>query len=61
MRTMIDFSDVENGLNITPSGQSGHVLSPHYDDQAEVYAQREFRKQTLRIDGNWKTLVFKKQ
>jgi len=61
MRTMIDFSDVENGLNITPSGQSGHVLSRHYDDQSKVYAQREFRKQTLRIEGNWRTLVFKKQ
>ena len=47
MRTMIDFADVENGLNITPSGQSGHLMSEHYDDQAPLYARREFRPQTL--------------
>ena len=59
MRTMVDFADVENGLNITPSGQSGHLLSPHYDDQAAIYAQRKFRKQTLSVNDAWKTLVMK--
>ncbi len=58
MRTMVDFADVENGLNITPSGQSGHLLSPHYDDQAELYAQRQFREQTLTIREGWRKLVF---
>jgi penicillin amidase len=58
MRTMVDFADVENGLNITPSGQSGHLLSPHYDDQAELYAQRHFREQTLTIREGWRKLVF---
>ena len=57
MRTMVDFADVENGLNITPSGQSGHVLSRHYDDQAELYAQRSFRSQTLRINNDWRKLL----
>jgi penicillin amidase len=57
MRTMVDFSDVENGLNITPSGQSGHLLSPHYDDQAELYAQRKFREQTLTTRDNWRKLI----
>ncbi len=57
MRTMVDFADVENGLNITPSGESGHLLSPHYDDQAPLYARREFRKQTLHVDKQWKTLL----
>ncbi|MFM9005324.1 MAG: penicillin acylase family protein [Flavobacteriales bacterium] len=56
MRTMVDFSDVDNGLNITPSGQSGHLLSKHYDDQASLYAQRDFRPQTLRIEPSWRTL-----
>ena len=57
MRTMIDFADVENGLNITPSGQSGHVLSRHYDDQAKLYAQRSFRSQTLLINKDWRKLL----
>jgi penicillin amidase len=61
MRTMIDFADVENGLNITPSGQSGHVLSRHYDDQAELYANREFRRQTLQVESNWRLLLLKGQ
>ncbi len=57
MRTMVDFSDVENGLNITPSGQSGHLLSPHYDDQAELYAQRKFREQSLTTREKWRKLI----
>jgi penicillin amidase len=57
MRTMVDFSDVEHGLNITPSGQSGHVLSKHYDDQADPYARREFREQTLVVDSKWRKLL----
>jgi penicillin amidase len=57
MRTMVDFSDVENGVNITPVGQSGHLISPHYDDQAELYAQRKFRAQTLSIQKNWRQLI----
>ena len=57
MRTMVDFADVENGLNITPSGQSGHVLSRHYDDQTELYAQRSFRSQTLLINNDWRKLL----
>jgi penicillin amidase len=57
MRTMIDFGDAENGLNITPSGQSGHLLSSHYDDQAPLYARREFRTQTLQINDRWRNLL----
>ncbi len=57
MRTMIDFSDVEHGLNITPSGQSGHLLSEHYDDQAKHYARREFRDQSLAINSKWRKLL----
>ncbi len=58
MRTMIDFAEVESGLNITPCGQSGHVLSMHYDDQEALYAAREFRKQSLQVDPSWRSLTF---
>lgn len=57
MRTMIDFADVENGLNITPSGQSGHLMSDHYDDQAPIYAKREFRAQSLNTVSCRKKLI----
>ena len=37
MRIGIDFADVGNAESILPTGQSGNVFSPHYDDQAAMY------------------------
>jgi penicillin amidase len=47
MRIIVDFQDVRNGWNITPSGQSGHLMSPFYDDQHDLYAQQGFREQHM--------------
>ncbi len=49
MRIIVDFNDVRHGYNITPSGQSGHFLSPYYDDQAEDYHHQQFRIQTMEM------------
>ncbi|WP_411030552.1 penicillin acylase family protein [Spongiimicrobium sp. 3-5] len=46
-RRIIDFSDIENAISILPTGQSGNPFSSHYDDQAEMYVQGEFRKMML--------------
>lgn len=46
-RRVIDFADIENSMSILPTGQSGNPFSPHYDDQAEMYARGEFRKMML--------------
>ncbi len=46
-RRVIDFSDIENSVSILPTGQSGNPLSPHYEDQAEMFAKGEFRKMML--------------
>ena len=46
-RRIIDFSDVENSVSILPTGQSGNPLSEHYDDQAEMYVNGEFRKMMM--------------
>ncbi|MGI9547089.1 MAG: penicillin acylase family protein, partial [Flavobacteriaceae bacterium] len=46
-RRVIDFSDIENGLGILPTGQSGNPLSRHYRDQAEMYNKGEYRKMML--------------
>jgi len=46
-RRVIDFSDVENGKAILPTGQSGNVFSKHYKDQAEKYLKGEFVKMML--------------
>ena len=47
MRIVMDFSDIENAISILPTGQSGNVMSDHYDDQAEMYAAGEFRKMRM--------------
>ncbi|MCG8636603.1 MAG: penicillin acylase family protein [Desulfobacterales bacterium] len=38
IRMMVDFSDIERSTFISPPGQSGHYLSPFYDDLAETWA-----------------------
>ncbi|ADV50899.1 Acyl-homoserine-lactone acylase [Cellulophaga algicola DSM 14237] len=46
-RRIIDFSDVENSISILPTGQSGNMLSNHYQDQAKMYVNGEFRKMMM--------------
>lgn len=46
-RRVIDFSDIENSISILPTGQSGNPFSPHYEDQAEMFVNGEFRKMML--------------
>lgn len=41
-RRVIDFSDVEGSMSISPTGQSGNPLSDHYKDQARKYVDGEF-------------------
>ncbi len=47
-RRIVDFEDVRNNSwSILPTGQSGNVFSPHYNDQAEMYARGEYRKKLM--------------
>ena len=41
-RRVIDFSDIEGGISILPTGQSGNPLSEHYKDQAQKYVDGDF-------------------
>ncbi len=47
MRILLDFTDIENSLSINPTGQSGYFMNPHYQDQALMYVNGEFRKQKM--------------
>lgn len=47
MRIIVDYHDVRKGWNITPSGQSGHLMSPFYDNQHDLYALQGFREQHM--------------
>ena len=47
-RIGIDFADVDGAESILPTGQSGNVFSPFYDNQAPLYHSGQFRK--MRMD-----------
>jgi penicillin amidase len=47
MRIIVDFAHVDSALNITPCGQSGHIMSKHYGDQAVNYRNLKFRNMTM--------------
>ncbi len=49
-RRIIDFADVEHGLTILPTGQSGNVFSEHYKDMALRYNKGEFVPMLLNKD-----------
>lgn len=43
-RRIVDFSNLrKNSWSILPTGQSGNIFSPYYQDQAELYVKGEFR------------------
>lgn len=50
LRKITDFGDLDNGMTVSPTGQSGNVMSPHYDDQAEMFATGKFRKMMMNRD-----------
>ncbi len=39
LRRVIDFGNPAGAMSVNPTGQSGFFLSPHYDDQALLFAQ----------------------
>ena len=46
-RRIVDFSDIENSMSILPTGNSGNPFSKHYRDQAQMYADGEYRKMKM--------------
>lgn len=62
LRILLDFADVDHSLNINPTGQSGNIMSDHYDDQAEMYVNVQYHTQKMNrqdIEKNARQLVFK--
>ena len=47
VRTVIDLSNMKGAESINPTGQSGNFLSKHYDDQAQMFANVEYRPQLM--------------
>jgi penicillin G amidase len=48
LRRVVDFSDPNNAMSINPTGQSGSVNSPFYQDQALLFAQGKLRHEWTR-------------
>lgn len=42
LRAVYDLSDLEKSEFIISTGQSGNVMSPHYDDLADIWAQLDY-------------------
>ena len=47
LRRIIDFGRSSDRFSVNPTGQSGHPLSPYYDDQAELFATGGKRREWL--------------
>ncbi len=47
LRKITDFGDLAHGETVSPTGQSGNVMSPYYDDEAEMFATGKFRKMLM--------------
>ncbi|MEM7267920.1 MAG: penicillin acylase family protein [Pseudomonadota bacterium] len=46
-RAVYDFGDLDRSVFIISTGQSGHVLSHHYDDQAELWRSGQYIPMTM--------------
>lgn len=47
LRRVVDFSKPLNATSCIPTGQSGNRASPHYADQAQLYAQTKARTEYM--------------
>ncbi|CAN5433676.1 penicillin acylase family protein [soil metagenome] len=63
LRKITDFSDINSGITVSPTGQSGNVMSPHYNDQAEMFNTGQFRPMWMNqesVKANTKNLLLLK-
>ena len=60
MRTIIDLTDMNSAISISPTGQSGNIMSRHYKDQAEMFVKGQFRNQlidSMQVVKNTKSIL----
>ena len=50
MRISLDFAEVARSESVLPTGQSGNVFSPYYDNQALLYHAGAFRLQRMDLE-----------
>ena len=42
-RMIVDLSDMDSCLHVLPTGESGHIRSPHHKDQIHLYLEGRYR------------------
>jgi len=47
LRYIIDFSNMKNSRRVIPAGISGNFMSPHYDDQVDLWRNGKYRQFVL--------------
>lgn len=47
IRRTLDFADPDHAQSVLPTGQSGNFMSPHYDDQAELFINNKTRLELM--------------
>jgi penicillin amidase len=62
MRNILDMKNPALGWTINPTGQSGHFLSNHYNDQSEMFVDGRFRYMNMdpesSLEDNHSSLTF---
>lgn len=51
LRKITDFSDLNGGESVSPTGQSGNVMSKYYKDQAEMFAYGKWRRMIMKMEA----------
>lgn len=59
LRYIIDFADRKNSRRVIPAGISGNFMSPHYDDQTELWRTGKYRpfvldRQSIEADARYR-------
>ncbi len=49
LRKITDFADLNGGQSVSPTGQSGNVMSEFYKNQAEMYATGKWRPMWMKL------------
>ena len=48
-RRLVDFAHPEVALGVLPTGNSGHILSPYYNDQSKLFTKGDYRYEWLNL------------
>jgi len=62
LRYIIDFADRKNSCRVIPAGISGNFMSPHYNDQVELWREVKYRpfvldRKSIEADAKYRLML----